>query len=211
MTPDRFVEKCPSLWHVAPAGAWDRIGREGFCTAEQLIRRADLDEWRLTELLRKPRRESVRLVVEGQEVVLRDQGPLFKKADLASILDDGLTVADWIHVLNSRVYLFAHKDDMTTLLEKYVGRDGAQDLITISPWRLLNHAGPRIELSAQNAGAIAHRMGTQKGRDTFVSITRFPDRRPVEVTIVDGLDDLSPVVRAERHYADGRREVLPLP
>jgi hypothetical protein len=70
-------------------------------------------------------------------------------------------------------------------------------------------AGPRIELAAQNTGAIARKAGPQKGLDTFMPLARFPDRKPAEVTVVDGLDDLSVVVRAERHRANGDRDVLP--
>jgi hypothetical protein len=100
---------------------------------------------------------------------------------------------------------------MRTLLDKYVQRDGAQDVLTLSPMRLLKAAGPRIELAAQNTGAIARQTGPQKGKDTFLSVSRFPDRKPSEVTVVDGLDDLAVVSRAERLHSGGERELLPLP
>jgi hypothetical protein len=208
VTPDGFLSRCPSLWHVGPPGAWDQIAANGFRTAEQLILRADLDQSTRAGLLNEPRRDSVRLVVDGEAVVLRDQGPLFARNDLASILDDGLSVADWVQILNRRVYLFADKVAMNKVLDKYVERDGAQDVITISPWRLLQAAGARLQLAQYNAGAIPRLTGPQRGRDTFTQISRFPDRKPAEVTILDGLDDLSVVARAERHHSDGRREQL---
>ena len=151
------------------------------------------------------------MTVGGDNVVLRDQGPLFARKDLASILGDGLTVADWVQTLNRRVYLFTDESKMRTLLDKYLGVDGAQEVVTFSPRRVLDICRSRIELSAQNTGAIARTSGTQKQRDTFVSIGLFPDNRPAEITVVDGMDDLSAVAFVERHHRDGRIEKLPTP
>lgn len=207
MTPEQFLTRCPSLWHVAPPGSWATIKEMGLLTAAQLIDAAELDEERRSELHEMPRRHPVPLRVSDADVVLRDQGPLFK-ADLESFLEPGVTVADWVKLLNRRVYLFTNKAAMQKVLAKYVESDGAQDVITISPRRLLETMRPKIELSAQNAGAIARRTDPYKGRDTFLSISRSRDRQPAEVTIVDGLDDLSAVVRVERHSADGTRTAL---
>jgi len=208
VTPDQFLARCPALWHVAPAGAWDRIRETGLRTAAQLIDAADVDERRRAELHEAPRAESVRLSVDGVEVVLRDQAPLLR-ADLAKALDPGFGVSEWIRELNRRVYLFADRAAMHKVLDKYVASEGAQDVIAFSPLRLLEQEQHQIELSAQSTSALARTTKATKGRDTFVSITRFLDRKPAEVTIVGGLSDLTPIVRAERHHADGRREPLP--
>ncbi|MEO6627151.1 MAG: hypothetical protein ABIP03_01140 [Aquihabitans sp.] len=207
MTPEQFLTRCPSLWHVAPSGSWATIEERGLRTAAQLIDAADLDAERRAELHELPRRSAVPLRVDGADVVLRDQGPLFK-ANLASFLEPGLTVADWVGLLNRRVYLFTNKAAMQKLLAKYVATDGAQDVISFSPRRLLETAHSRIELAARNTGAIARQSDPYKGRDTFLSISRSRDRQPAEVTMVDGLDDLSAVVRVERHSADGTRTAL---
>jgi hypothetical protein len=208
MTPEQFLNRCKVVCHVGPAGVWDQITRYGFRTAEQLILEADLDEEERKRLLSEPRREQVRLLVHGEEVVLRDQGPLFARKDLSSILGDGLDVGDWIQLLNQRVYFFTDQPSMEKFMDKYVQLDGAQDVIWLSPLKVLEAAGSRLELTSQNTGAIARRSGTQKTADTFAPLWRFTDRKPTEATILDGLDDLSPVFRAERCFQDGRRELL---
>ena len=208
MTPDQFLDRCRSLRHVGPAGAWDHISTQGFRTAEQLILAADLDEVTREQLLTEPRREHVRLTIDGNQVTLRDQGPLFARKDWSSILGDGLTIADWVRMLNRRVYLFASTEPMKKMIDKYVALDGAQDVITLSPIRVLEAARGRIEMASRNSGAVARESGPQKRRSSFVSMWESPDRTPTEVTIVDGLEDLAVVVYAERHHADGRREVL---
>jgi hypothetical protein len=210
VTPDQFLDRCKRICHVGPEGSWSRIATHGFRTAEQLIQKATLDDARRTELLTMPRAESVRLEVDGDEVVLRDQEPLFARKDLDAVLGDGLDIDSWVQLLNRRVYFYTDEVPMKKLLDKYVERDGAQEVIWLSPLRLLRAAGGRLELAAQNTGAVARRGGTQKTLDTFVPLARFPDRKPNEVTVVDGLDEIEAVVRVERFLADGTRIALPV-
>ena len=208
MTPEQFLNRCKTICHVGPAGVWEQISRYGFQTAEQLILEADLDDEERQRLLSEPRREAVRLHVRGQDVTLRDQGPLFARKDLKSVLDSGLDVSAWIHLLNQRVYFFADQTSMQKLLEKYVQADGAQDVVWLSPLKLLETEGLQLELASQNTGAVARKSGPQKTAETFVPLFRFPDRKPAEVTALDGFDDLSSVFRAERCFADGSRTLL---
>ncbi len=208
VTPDQFLHRCPALWHVAPAGAWDTIRETGLLTAAQLIDAADLDDARRTELHGTPRGEAVTISVDGADVVLRDQAALLK-ADLGKVLEPGVSVSDWVQVLNRRAYLFADRAAMQKALDRYLALEGEQDVLIFSPRRLVEQEQARIELSAQNTAANSRRSDPSKGRDTFVSVTRFADRKPAEVTIVGGLSDLTPIVRAERHHADGTRTALP--
>ena len=208
MTPEQFLHRCKVICHVGPVGVWEQITKHGFRTAEQLILEADLTEEERQALLSTPRRESVRLSVHGESVILRDQSPLFARRDLKSILGDGVAVSEWIHLLNQRVYFFTDETSMHRLLDKYVEIDGAQDVIWLSPLKFVEAAGLRLELTSQNTGSVARQSGTQKAADTFAPLWRFTDRKPTEATIFGGLEDLSPVFRAERCFQDGRREIL---
>ncbi len=208
MTPEQFLNRCKIVCHIGPAGVWDRVSKTGFRTAEQLILDAELTDEERQGLLSTPRRESVQLRVHGEDVTLRDQGPLFARKDLKSALDSGLDVSDWIHLLNQRVYFVTDETAMQKLLDKYVQADGAQDVIWLSPFKLVQIEGLRLELASQNTGAIARKSGTQNTAETFVPLFRFPDRKPAEVTALGGLEDLSPVFRAERCFPDGRRSLL---
>jgi hypothetical protein len=208
MTPEQFLSRCKVICHVGPVGVWEHIASHGFRTAEQLILEADVDEEERLRLLSTPRREAVRLSVGGEDVILRDQGPLFARKDPGATLGSGPEVSDWIHLLNQRSYFFTDEPAMQKFLDKYVQLDGAQDVIWLSPLKLLDAAGLRLELTSQNTGALARRNGTQKTSEAFAPLWRFTDRKPAEATIVDGLDDLSPVFRAERCFRDGRRQSL---
>jgi hypothetical protein len=206
MTPDQFLDRCKFVCHVGPVGVWDQIAKHGFRTAEQLILESELNEDERQRLLSTPRQEPVRLCVDGDEVVLRDQGPLFARKDLTSVLGDGLDVSDWVRLLNRRTFFFTDQLSMQKFRDKYVELDGAQEVIWLSPLRVISLEGLCLELTSQNSGAIARRSGPQKMADTFVPFSSFPDRKPKEFTMVDGLSDLTPVVRAERHFRDGHND-----
>ena len=66
-------------------------------------------------------------------------------------------------------------------------------MIWLSPLKLVESAGLRLELTSQNTGAIARQSGSQKTADAFAPLWRFTDRKPTEATIFGGLDDLSPL------------------
>ena len=209
MTPGEFLSRCPLLWHVGPTGCWERIVRHGMRTAQQLIDAAALDDRTRRELSERPRRSQVELNVDGDSVVLRDQGPLFARKDLTPLLAPGMTVADWIALLNRRVYLFAENKGRDKLSSKYAAQDGSQEIITIDPARLLDVAGERLEVADQNTGAIARVSHPYKDWHTFMPIGQFPDKRPKEITVLDGLatsDALDVVILVERVHAGGRVE-----
>lgn len=209
MNQEQFLQRCKHLWHVAPGGAWEGIAARGLRTAEQLIGEAVLDDGDRARLLTEPRATDLTLTVDGSEVLLRDQAALANHADPASIMEDGLSVAEWVALLNRRVFLFSTPAPMKALLAKYAELHGAQDRISFSPMRLSQVAAGHLELTRSNIGALARTRGVQKRRDDFVPLSRVPgDATPKEVTIVEGLDDLSAVTRVERHYPDGTYEVV---
>ena len=206
MNVDEFLDKCPVLCHVAAPGAWSSIREHGFRTAAQLIAAADLTDDERATLLNEPRRETVTLSVSGRAVQLRDQAPLLKRRDVGSLMGDDMTVADWIQVLNERVYLFADRTAMAKVLSKYVDVDGAQEVITLSPRRFIETFRSVVELSDQNTGAVARKAGPQKNRRTFRLLHDFPsNKRPSEVTVVGGFTDLSSVIYVDRHHRDGTK------
>ena len=144
-------------------------------------------------------------------VVLRDQGPLFSRKDFTPLLTSGMTVADWIGLLNRRIYLFAAGRERDILTKKYAARHGSQEVITIDSDLLLEVAGSRIELADQNTGAIAHVSRPYKDWNTFMSVGQFPDKRPKEVTVVDGLSPTEAglvCTTVERVLADGSVQLI---
>ena len=176
MTPEQFLNRCKTICHVGPAGVWEQISRYGFRTAEQLILEADLTDEERQRLLSEPRQKAVQLQVHGQVVTLRDQGPLFARKDLKSVLDSGLDMSDWIHLLNRRVYFFTDQTSMQKLLEKYVQEEGAQDVVWLSPLKLLETEGLQLEPHEPEHGLDRPpERASEHGGDVR---TAFPVSRP---------------------------------
>jgi hypothetical protein len=103
--------------HVGPAGVWEQISKNGFRTAEQLIGRADVTHEERQTLLTTPRRESVHLKIGGEEVILRDQGPLFARKD--HLVAISLTT-QWIYLYAAGHQLL--EDERRSHYEELVGR-----------------------------------------------------------------------------------------
>ncbi len=162
MTPDQFLDRCKFVCHVGPIGVWDEIAKNVFRTAEQLILESELSEDERQRLLSAPRRESIQPCVDGVEILLRDQGPLFARKDLTSVLGDGLDVGDWVRLLNRRTFFFTEQLSMKKFRDEYVELDGAQEVIWLSPFRVVRLEGVCFELTCQNSGVIARRSGPQK-------------------------------------------------
>lgn len=107
-----------------------------------------------------PDHRQYRGLVEQLPSLARERSHLriwFVRADGAVSEDDSrkgsygrMTVADWIRLLNRRVYLFAESSGRDTLTRKYAARHGPQEIITLEPMRLLALAGDRAELADQN-------------------------------------------------------------
>lgn len=188
MTPDQFKKWCPGLWHIAPGGSWEQIRAHGFKTAAQLLAEPAVGE-------------------EGHESTDGVAAPR-RRRDVANFVGEPEAATKWVELLNSRVYLFASRAPMDKMLAKYVAVDGAQDVLILSTQRLLDAVRPSMQLSSQNSGAITRVPTPEKAAETFLPLARFPDKRPAEVTVLDGFDAKGIVIRAERHYADGHYDVL---
>ena len=100
MTPDAFAERHPRLWRLAQRGAAEGVRRHGLLTAARAAAMAGVD------LPAAPRPGPLDVTLpDGTPVRITDNLPLSFRA-LAPVLDDGLTPADWLAMLNDRVFLW---------------------------------------------------------------------------------------------------------
>jgi hypothetical protein len=201
--------------HVAHPAALDRLRTQGLRTAEQLIDDSNVPDARKSALSTTIRWTPVELPIGDSNAMLRDQARLRSERALEARLGPGLTVADWVALLNQRVYLFTTTAERDRLLSKYVELDGGQLVLGLSTRRLLDVAGDRVELAAQNTGAIPRTKSRTKTREVFQRWRSFPSaKRPAEFTIVDGLsaDELAAtVLRVEVHRPAAAPERLEMP
>jgi hypothetical protein len=187
----------PVLFHATAYGSWDSIAAHGLRTAAKLL--SDDDKAR-THVRTAPVEISG---PDGLSASIRDQ-QVMARANIADHLD-GITLGEWLSVLNERSFFFARQKDLTTLLGRY-GSEG-QDVLTFDTARLLAAVGPAVEVATTEVAApVAWQKCPCRGLSTFEPLAHFVgDVADIqEVGIVGGIDDISRLVkRVVRHHGRG--------
>jgi hypothetical protein len=211
MTAEELAERHPELYHVTLPGAWDGIERHGLLSTSRLL---DLFEWQgeareRLERRRRPSAVEIRHPRHGR-AVLNDQSPMTEPA-LARCLDDGLSPADWLALLNRRVFFWCHAEGLARLLGARANRSRALDVLVVDTLGLARAYAHRIALSPINTGATL-RKPARRGPATFTPLLELSYRdwshkrgrrdRILEVTVIDGVPDM-------RRYVAEIRRVLP--
>lgn len=205
MDKGEFIGRYPRLWHLAHGDAWPGIRRHGLLTTAQVLDLFGVDPPGISS---RRRTTPVPLThPEHGNAVIRDQKPL-NLTKLASALTDGMTVEQWLTMLDGLVFFFPTEKAMGSMLNVY-GVDPVV-VLTVDTRSLVKDYEPWIRLAAINTGSVLYKPAP-RGAETFERISRFDHRtRAVkEVAVKNGLPDLETyLVRAERRYPDGSREAL---
>ena len=216
MDPADIASHYPLLYHMAEQGSWTSIRRHGLLSTRGLLDLFEVDEPRRSQILslRRPKSVPLEHPVYGTAVV-RDQIPL-SEARLRGCLTD-MTLEEWLHVLNSRVFFWLDQPHLETLLDARAYRDNPHDVICIDTAALIERYADRITLSPINSGATMYKP-PERGSRTFLPITEYPfqERRRargrdaiIELAVDDGVSDVLQVaVRVERRRSGGRVEAV---
>jgi len=100
-----FMSRYPILFHLAAADSWPSIRESGLLSTDEILRRWEVPQVKADVLRSRRRPESVVIDHPAHgRAVLRHQRPL-SEARLATALTDGMTVAEWLRMLNSFVFI----------------------------------------------------------------------------------------------------------
>ena len=214
MNVDELVSTFPVLYHSTAGGRWAAIRDHGLWTAEQIVRTAGCDRQSADLILSTRRAHAVQLThpVLGA-VTVRDQAPLRPEV-LRPCLTD-LSVAQWLSLLNNRVFFWLHLSRVSTLLSGRRNRDLEHDVIAVDTASLVEAHGQRIRLSPINSGAALYPNAAPRGSQTFHTIADYPyeQRRRTrvvsasiaELAVADGVRDIAGhTVRVQRWKGPNR-------
>ncbi|WP_299390834.1 hypothetical protein [Pelagibius sp.] len=166
MTPEELAERHPRLFHVTEPGAHEGIRRHGLLSTRALLDRFETPAAERERLLTTRRPEAVPLHhPEHGTAVLNDNLPLSEKA-LRTCLDDGLTPADWLGILNGKVFFWADEAGLQRLLGARMNRGRQREVLVFDTRRLAEAHIDSLCLSPINSGATLRRAA-RRGLATF--------------------------------------------
>lgn len=208
MDTEDFISKYPVLWHLADADAWPSIQRNGLLSTAEIVTCWEVAEDEADVLLSRRRPETILLDhPEYGQAVLRDQHPLSEER-LAPALTDGMTVEDWLRMLNGFVFLFPSETALRTLYAAYNSRPAV--VLKIRTRSLVLEHDPRVRLAGINTGNTMRRPAL-RGADTFLPIRRYDHakRKVQEVVVMEAVTDLADhLLAAQRWMPDGTVEAI---
>ena len=162
-TPETFAARFPSLWRLAERGSHEGIRRHGLLSAAQAAARAG----RELPPGRRPGFLDLTLA-DGTPVAVSDNIPL-SEGRLARALDDGLSVADWMAMLNDRAFFWTGRapGEAHLAARTRLGRRSEwQEYETLG---LLASCWDRAEVTPFNTGSTV-RIAVRRGRTSFAPL-----------------------------------------
>lgn len=187
MEIQKFIEQRPYLYHLtSAANAKSIIAKRRLFSANQLITMSENEE---NDVVKRQKRTShYKLIVHGEECLLRDQRPISEKA-LSKCLTDDWSVGDFLYHLNERVFMWPTLNRLRKHFDRYEQENPVIFRFATGP---ILQANPHVKFSRLNSGATranSHLGGKAPGRgkNTFLSANDFvlPVRDVAEVTFED--------------------------
>ena len=177
---------------MATADSMSQIEKYGLLSTDWILSLLEIGEEERTRLTtqRRPQMTPLNHSKYGK-FTLRDQKPM-RDAALATCLD-GMTISQWYATLNSRVFMWASRDRVETLLAARAYKKEDQLVLTIDARPLLEAHFKNVFLSTINSGATLY-TPVRRGVQTFTELSEFPvgkaARKIVEVTVLGGVADM---------------------
>jgi hypothetical protein len=173
ISPEEFLARYPRLWHMAEAGSWGSIRKQGLLSTTALLDLFEITGARRVELesARRPASVTITHPTHGAAVI-RDNIPLIEKVLARTLV--GMTPREWYETLNGRVFFWVCEDRLTKLrnADAYSGR--AHDILTIDTAALLASHIDAVTLSPMNSGATHPGAKYTRGADTFKPLDSYP-------------------------------------
>jgi hypothetical protein len=203
----------PLVYHLAEAGNWPSIQRDGLFSTCALLERAGISGSNRAVIEREHRPKRTIL---SNGLVIRDQKPMPPAALERCLV--GLTSTQWYHLLNSKVFFWLDIERLNR--QRRACGEFPQVVLKIATDRLLNRYAAKAALTPINTGN-ARRKPALRGAATFVPHSDWVDTAwlseaqalgtrprprnhlPVELTIADSVPDVMDFVVSVKNLAPG--------
>jgi hypothetical protein len=199
LTPEELASNHPRLYHITRPQMVPGIKQHGLLSANGLLTLFELPPAERQLIGARRRSSSMEMThpVHGK-VVLTDNGPL-SEAALSTCLDDGLRPADWMLLLNRRVFFWVDEKNVDIHLRACIRNDEKRIVLMFDTLGLIQSCFDKVELAAINTGSTM-RSPSRRGLSTFVPASKYTYRewqslrgkrdRIKELTVLDGVRDV---------------------
>lgn len=172
MSPEELANLHPRLYHIT-ANSWLNIKKHGLLSTSALLDLFEILEPERSSLETRPRPSSFLLQhpLHGT-IALNDNVPL-KASVLEKCLEDNLTIADWMLLLNKRVFFWSNEENLANHLNARLNRGKSLEILVIDTLKLAKEYAEQIELCPINSG-VAIRKAAKRGLNTFTPLLKHP-------------------------------------
>ena len=198
---------------MAHQNSWPSIREHGLLSTSALLDLFEIEgeNRRAVEAAHRPDSVTIAHPTHGL-AVMRDQKPMSERK-LASCLTHGMTPEDWYRDLNQRVFFWATRDRLESMVGARAYRGTPHIVLTISTRRLVDRYEDAIQVATINTGSTVYRA-VPRGRDTFVPLGDFDydasrrkrgrSRAIAEVVLEYSLPDVEDLILSVERWIDGR-------
>lgn len=203
MTSDELAELHPRLFHVTAPDAWPGIKRHGLLSTEAALDLHGLSGSVRAEITGRCRPEQIEIQSPGNgHIVINDNKPMSEVA-LSKCLDDGLQPADWLSILNRRVFFWSSREGLDRLLKARLNVNRKRLVIEVHTRAIVSAHCEAVEICPINSGSTI-RKPARRGLSTFTPLAALPYRdwqklrgrrdKILEVTFLRSVPDIGSYV-----------------
>lgn len=199
MSPEEIASMHPRLFHITRPGAVRGIRNHGLLSTDSLLKLFEVAQTERQSI--GTQRRSTNIIISHPmygEATITDNRPLSETA-LQQCLDDGLQPADWMRLLNRRVFFWVDEKDVDVHLRASI-RHGEQRIVLVfDTFSVVSAYHRHVELAAINTGSTIRRPA-RRGQSTFTPAHQYTYNewrrlrggrdRIKELTVIDGIRDV---------------------
>jgi len=175
VSPEEIAALHPRLYHVTRPHAVAAIRKHGLLSATRLLELFEIPPKQREMLQTRRRPTNVEITHPAYGVAtLTDNIPLSEGA-LLKCLDDGLKPADWMRLLNRRVFFWVDEKNLSNHLAANVRTGEQRIVLSFDTLSLVRACYSDVELTAINTGSTIRRPA-RRGLSTFSPLERYSYR-----------------------------------
>lgn len=148
-----LIENHPRMYHMAERGSWPSIKKHGLLSTTALLDlyKINGEEREAIEALHRPAMTYIEHPKIGNAAI-RDQIPMPDGRLERALEGTGITASEWYQFLNKKVFFWATKERLDTLLGSRSYRNKEHDVLVVDTKSFLTAHQERVELCHMNSG-----------------------------------------------------------